>query len=37
MSLRSALIHMIGEYAGHTGPADLIMIRERIDGTVGGW
>jgi uncharacterized damage-inducible protein DinB len=33
MSLRWALIHMIGEYAGHTGQADLI--RERIDGKAG--
>ena len=35
MSLRWALIHMIGEYAGHTGQADLI--RERIDGKAGWW
>jgi hypothetical protein len=35
MSLRWALIHMIGEYAGHTGQADLI--RERIDGRAGWW
>jgi uncharacterized protein DUF664 len=35
MSLRWALIHMIGEYAGHIGQADLI--RERIDGKVGWW
>ena len=33
MSLRWALVHMIGEYAGHTGQADLI--RERIDGKAG--
>jgi uncharacterized damage-inducible protein DinB len=33
MSLRWALTHMIGEYSGHTGQADLI--RERIDGTTG--
>jgi hypothetical protein len=30
-----ALIHMIGEYAGHTGRADLI--RERIDWRAGWW
>ena len=30
MSLRWALTHMIGEYAAHSGQADLI--RERIDG-----
>lgn len=35
MSLRWALIHMIGEYAGHTGRADLI--RERIDWRAGWW
>jgi len=35
MSLRWAFIHMIGEYAGHTGQADLI--RERIDGKAGWW
>lgn len=35
MSLRWALIHMIGEYAGHTGQADLL--RERIDGKAGWW
>ena len=35
MSLRWAFIHMIGEYAGHTGQADLI--RERIDGRAGWW
>ena len=35
MSLRWALIHVIGEYAGHTGQADLI--RERIDGKAGWW
>jgi hypothetical protein len=33
MSLRWALTHMIGEYAAHTGQADLI--RERIDGKTG--
>ena len=33
MSLRWALTHMIGEYAAHTGQADLI--RERIDGRTG--
>ena len=32
MSLRWALVHMIGEYAGQ---ADLI--RERIDGKAGWW
>ena len=31
MSLRWALIHMIGEYAGHTGRADLIR-----EGSTGG-
>ena len=35
MSLRWAFIHMIGEYAGHIGQADLI--RERIDGKAGWW
>ena len=35
MTLRWALIHMIGEYAGHTGQADLL--RERIDGKTGWW
>ena len=35
MSLRWAVIHMIGEYAGHTGHADLL--RERIDGQAGWW
>lgn len=35
MLLRWDLIHMIGEYAGHTGQADLI--RERIDGRAGWW
>ena len=35
MSLRWAFIHMIGEYAAHTGQADLI--RERIDGKAGWW
>ena len=33
MFLRWALIHMVGEYAAHTGQADLI--RERIDGRTG--
>lgn len=33
MSLRWAYSHMIGEYAGHCGHADLI--RERIDGKTG--
>jgi Protein of unknown function (DUF664) len=31
--LRSALVHMIEEYARHCGHADLL--RERIDGRVG--
>lgn len=35
MTLRWALIHMIGEYAGHAGQADLL--RERIDGKTGWW
>jgi hypothetical protein len=35
MSLRWAVIHMTGEYAGHTGHADLL--RERIDGQAGRW
>jgi Protein of unknown function (DUF664) len=35
MSLRWAVLHMIGEYAGHTGHADLL--RERIDGQAGWW
>ena len=33
MSLRWALTHMVAEYAGHCGQADLI--RERIDGKTG--
>jgi uncharacterized damage-inducible protein DinB len=33
MTLRWALTHLIGEYAAHTGQADLL--RERIDGTAG--
>jgi len=33
MSLRWALTHLIAEYAGHCGQADLI--RERIDGKTG--
>lgn len=33
MSLRWAYLHMMGEYAHHTGHADLL--RERIDGTAG--
>jgi hypothetical protein len=33
MSLRWAMIHMVAEYAAHTGQADLI--RERIDGKTG--
>jgi hypothetical protein len=33
MSLRWAYSHMIAEYAGHCGHADLI--RERIDGRTG--
>lgn len=33
MSLRWALTHMISEYGGHCGQADLI--RERIDGRTG--
>jgi hypothetical protein len=33
MSLRWAMMHMVGEYAAHTGQADLI--RERIDGRTG--
>jgi predicted acetyltransferase len=33
MSLRWALTHVIAEYAGHIGQADLI--RERIDGRTG--
>jgi hypothetical protein len=33
VQLRSALVHMIEEYAKHCGHADLI--RERIDGRVG--
>jgi hypothetical protein len=35
ISLRWAFIHMISEYAGHTGQADLI--RERIDGKADWW
>ncbi len=34
VSLRWVLVHMIEEYARHNGHADLL--RERIDGTVGG-
>ena len=34
VSLRWILVHMIEEYARHNGHADLL--RERIDGTVGG-
>ena len=33
MSLREALVGMIGEYARHIGHADLL--RERIDGRIG--
>ncbi len=33
IALRSALVHMIEEYAGHCGHANLL--RERIDGRVG--
>ena len=33
MSVRSVVIHMIEEYAQHSGHADLL--RERIDGTTG--
>jgi hypothetical protein len=33
MSLREALVGMIGEYARHMGHADLL--RERIDGRIG--
>ena len=33
MSLREALVGMIGEYARHMGHADLL--RERIDGRLG--
>jgi hypothetical protein len=33
ISLREVLVHMIEEYAGHAGHADLL--RERIDGRVG--
>lgn len=33
MSLRYALVHVIAEYARHTGHADLL--RERVDGATG--
>ncbi len=33
ISLRSVLVHLIGEYARHLGHADFL--RERIDGRVG--
>jgi hypothetical protein len=33
VSLREVLVHMIEEYARHSGHADLL--RERIDGRVG--
>ncbi|GEB48779.1 MULTISPECIES: DinB family protein [Streptomyces] len=33
VSLRKVLVHMLAEYAGHCGHADLL--RERIDGTTG--
>jgi hypothetical protein len=33
MSLRMALVHMIGEYARHNGHADLI--RQHVDGVTG--
>jgi hypothetical protein len=34
MSVRLIYLHMIGEYAGHTGHADFL--REQIDGATGG-
>ena len=33
ISLRELLVHMVEEYARHTGHADLL--RERIDGRIG--
>jgi hypothetical protein len=35
VALRAVLIHMVEEYARHTGHADLL--RERIDGRMGQW
>ena len=32
-ALRSVLVHMIDEYAGHCGHGDLL--RERVDGRIG--
>jgi Protein of unknown function (DUF664) len=35
LASRMSNLSLIGEYAGHTGQADLI--RERIDGKAGWW